>query len=66
MNCQKEHYTYLSCKAVSDEETVLDFDSSDHVFRQRLVHHLHLLLGILLLLTSILVRARSLFLSLLH
>ena len=34
--------TYLSCEFVANEETVLDFDGSNHVFGEH--HHLLLLL----------------------
>ena len=43
--------TYLSCKAVADEESILDLDGADHVLGElstHLVHLYHLLLHLLL------------------
>ena len=42
--------TYLSCKAVADEESILDLDGAYHIFRElasHLVHLDHLLLHLL-------------------
>ena len=43
----KTKVTYLGRKAVTDEQPVLDFNGTDHVFRHRLVHHFHLHLVLL-------------------
>ena len=45
----KDEITYLSGKTVTDEKTILYFDSSNHILRKLILHLFHLMDHILLL-----------------